>query len=485
MLIRFNQCRVRLATGATITLTGQIDASPGARVLLTGDNAAGKSTVLLTLHSLLSRRAQSGEDRYFGHIEHIDRRSVERMNTDDITSAFVFQEPRQNFICRASSDEIILPLLNENLSKETAVEKLRDLVDAADVYGKMLWRKKIDDLSSGEQQRIAIVAALVNSPNVLLWDEALARVDDLSAQRLFALLRNSFKHGILIAATHRASRYQRLIGDEPATLVKVHRSGDEITLTQFPQSETLPATSSGEINFARRTLWNKYLCEPDPTIKLFNNGVRIFGSGLDEVCSISDLEFFDRRGHEPISTLVRGVVTRRLNFAVGKNGSGKTLLLRFLAGQIPNNPFFISLWPLRAKANLSRLPTSGLEGIRRLGRSVFLPAEPIRWLTEETAKAEVELFCHGAALARRLDFLLDAGINPDAQIDNLSYGQRKLLSLLSLPEKLEIACIDEPFADLNERLFSLVEKFLDEQIASENWRCVVLSSSSDIELTPN
>ena len=65
------------------------------------------------------------------------------------------------------------------------------------------WGARTEHLSSGEQQRVALVAALVGDPAVVLADEPTAALDAASAELLLAELHRTAAAGAVVAiATH-------------------------------------------------------------------------------------------------------------------------------------------------------------------------------------------------------------------------------------------------------------------------------------------
>jgi ABC-type glutathione transport system ATPase component len=125
---------------------------------------------------------------------------------------------------------------------------------------------------------------------------------------------------------------------------------------------------------------------------------------------------------------------------------------------------------------------AGFSAIRRRGESVFLPGEPFRWLTESTVAEELGRFHLGNDFDRRLKILGARGITAEADPEHLSYGERKLVCTLSLPEHLELVCLDEPFADLGGPLLETMEQFICDQVDSMHWSSVLISHSSDVSL---
>jgi cell division transport system ATP-binding protein len=80
--------------------------------------------------------------------------------------------------------------------------------------------KRPNQLSGGEQQRLAIARAMVNDPLVLLADEPLAHLDPDSAQGIMELLARVNRRGTaIIMASHREDGFLRV----SARVLKMHR----------------------------------------------------------------------------------------------------------------------------------------------------------------------------------------------------------------------------------------------------------------------
>jgi ABC-type lipoprotein export system ATPase subunit len=103
---------------------------------------------------------------------------------------FVWQQTTRNLLPYLNAEENVeLPLILEGLRgtdrREYALELLR-LVGMAERAG-----HKSDQLSGGEQQRVAIAIALANRPRVLFADEPTGELDTETAAEIFATLRNA------------------------------------------------------------------------------------------------------------------------------------------------------------------------------------------------------------------------------------------------------------------------------------------------------
>lgn len=473
MHIDFQDAAVELISGRTLRFSGNVELKPGTVTLVVGDNGAGKSTFLALMQTIAERQASS-------HIHHVDFSHI-RTDFANIRACTVFQEPRQNFICRTSADEVILPLLDRDNPALTIIDRIADLADAADVYSTQLWDRRIDDLSSGEQQKIAICAALAPRPQLMLWDEALARVDDKSFQRIVTLVTTTLGDGVVLAATHRPQRHLRFFQDAITSVIRLTLVDNVISVVQEPIVPGDGCSLVGDdedINFAERSLWQQHVSEVDGVKKLFSNGFRLFAGRGDALVSFENLEFMSRG--TIIARLRSGTIAEPVNFVVGRNASGKTLFLQMLAGNIPINPFWRGT-RLFVSGDVLANQIGRFVGGKRQGLFAYLAGEPMRWITEDTVLGELQWYHRNTSLERRVSLLRDVGVTREANPEYLSYGQRKIVSLLSLPDILRVVCLDEPFADLSLPYIECVEQFINRQVVDEKWRAVVISQSSDVE----
>ena len=99
-------------------------------------------------------------------------------------------------------DNIILPILLDK-DKDRKIEKILTFAESIGI------KKRLDhlpsELSSGEQQRVAIIRAIINSPSIILADEPTADLDDDNSEKIIDILKGlNQKEGctILIASNN-------------------------------------------------------------------------------------------------------------------------------------------------------------------------------------------------------------------------------------------------------------------------------------------
>jgi ABC-type lipoprotein export system ATPase subunit len=153
---------------------------------IVGASGSGKSTLLNVL---------GGLDRPTGGRALVGKQDLGRLSESDIdvyrrkTVGFVWQQGARNLIpYLTAAENIELPLtLSGQVGKSTRERALEllELVGLLDRKG-----HRLEELSGGEQQRVAIAIALANKPLLLLADEPTGELDTATAQTIYDLLRD-------------------------------------------------------------------------------------------------------------------------------------------------------------------------------------------------------------------------------------------------------------------------------------------------------
>lgn len=151
--------------------------------VIMGASGAGKSTLLYAL---------SGMDRpSSGHIRFFDT-DIEKMNNDKLAvfrrkhCGFVFQ---QMFLLDNMSilDNILAGGLLTSTDKKAIVLYAKELLTKVGL-SENIWKKFPSQLSGGENQRAAIVRALINRPKVVFADEPTGALNSASGKAVLDVL---------------------------------------------------------------------------------------------------------------------------------------------------------------------------------------------------------------------------------------------------------------------------------------------------------
>ena len=178
--------------------------APGEFVALMGPSGSGKSTLLQLLGGL--DRPSTGSIVFEG-------RDISGLSDAQATR---LRRERTGYIFQAFN---LIPLLNvrENIALPFTIasgpkdqkERVRQVIDLVELTGKE--RHRPDQLSAGEQQRVAVARALVTRPSVLLADEPTGNLDYTNSGELLDALWRSCDQGgqTIVLVTHdaRAAAY--------------------------------------------------------------------------------------------------------------------------------------------------------------------------------------------------------------------------------------------------------------------------------------
>ncbi|MCE5255486.1 MAG: amino acid ABC transporter ATP-binding protein [Spirochaetaceae bacterium] len=174
----------------------------GVTVIL-GPSGTGKSTLLRCINGLETIDA--------GDIL-VDSLSVkEKRNLREIRLAcgMVFQQTTLFPHLDVLENLVISPVKIQKMDRKEAVDKARALLDKVGLGGRE--HSKHNELSGGEQQRIAIARAMMMNPRALLLDEITSALDpEMTAEVLRILEKLAGDGVVMLAVTHEISFAQRV-----------------------------------------------------------------------------------------------------------------------------------------------------------------------------------------------------------------------------------------------------------------------------------
>jgi energy-coupling factor transport system ATP-binding protein len=177
---------------------------PGEFALLAGRSACGKSTLL---------RAACGLVPHFhgGEIEggvEVAGFDALRSGPGELAAAvgYVAQDPETQVVSTTVEAELRLPLEMRGEPASGCARAVEEVALALAIPG--LLERTVDSLSGGELQRVALAAALVTRPRLVLLDEPTSQLDPVAGDELIWLLRRlNEEWGVaILLAEHRLER---------------------------------------------------------------------------------------------------------------------------------------------------------------------------------------------------------------------------------------------------------------------------------------
>jgi biotin transport system ATP-binding protein len=180
--------------GETVAVDGvSLDIDDGEYVAIVGPNGSGKTTLVRTFNGLVA--PDSGTVL-------VDNTPVE----EDLVAArqvvgMVFQEPRDSFVAATVGADVAFGPRNLGLSHAAVDRRVESALAAVNLAGRA--DERIDRLSGGERERVAIAGALAMEPDHLVLDEPLTGLDEPARRAVLSRLEALHEDGTsVIVVTH-------------------------------------------------------------------------------------------------------------------------------------------------------------------------------------------------------------------------------------------------------------------------------------------
>ena len=200
----------------------------GEFVLLVGPNGSGKTTLVRQFNGLLEPDTGSVT---------VDGASVSENPVAARTSVgMVFQHPRDQLVASTVGADVAFGPENLGVEREAIDRRVEEALDAVGMVGRA--EDRVDELSGGEQSRVAIAGALAMEPSHLVLDEPFAGLDQRARRSVLARLDDLHATGTSVVVVthdlrdllHRADRVValtsgRVVADGPPDEVRDEVSG--------------------------------------------------------------------------------------------------------------------------------------------------------------------------------------------------------------------------------------------------------------------
>jgi energy-coupling factor transport system ATP-binding protein len=415
-----------------------LEIAPGELVVLAGASGSGKSTLLRVANGLVPHFHGGG----FAGRAVVAGLDTREHGPGQLAGAVgtLFQDPETQVVMGTVRAELALPLENRGEPGPSVARGVEEVALALGIAH--LLDRPTSELSGGELQRVALGAALVGRPRLIVLDEPTSQLDPVAGDELFGLLRRlgeDFDTAIVIAE-HRLERCL------PFADRAIAMRGGRVVCDGTPAEFLAWASAAApELATPGARLLSGLGLVPVAGVKAGRSALREVGLLPDRDLAADDtaeprrtgrkwragesaLEF-DRVWHE----LDRGpAILRGVSLSVragervalmGRNGAGKSTLLRHAAGLMR---------PTRGK-------------LRSAGRVALLLQNPTDYLVHE----RVELEASPAALST---VGLGDGAHAGRHPRDLSGGEKQRLALAIVldgtgadPNQMTaVVCLDEP-----------------------------------------
>ena len=170
---------------------------PGKTYSIMGPSGSGKST-LLNLLSLIDNPTSGSIEINSNKIKPNNKVENDLIRAKKI--GIIYQD--KNLLSDFTAlENVYLPNLLISKEKQKSIELAKKLIKNVGMSSRI--NHFPNELSGGENQRIAIARALINNPDIILADEPTGSLDSDNAKLIFKILFNlKNKNRIIIFATH-------------------------------------------------------------------------------------------------------------------------------------------------------------------------------------------------------------------------------------------------------------------------------------------
>jgi lipoprotein-releasing system ATP-binding protein len=161
-----------------------VDINKSEIISVVGSSGAGKTTLLTILGTL--DRPTSGELIIDGtDVYKLNDKKLAAFRNLNIGFVFQFHHLLPEF---DALENVCMPALIAGTNKKQAETKAKELLDYLGLKDR--FTHKPSELSGGEQQRVAVARALINSPKIIFADEPSGNLDSKTAEELHQLFFN-------------------------------------------------------------------------------------------------------------------------------------------------------------------------------------------------------------------------------------------------------------------------------------------------------
>ncbi|MEH6680085.1 MAG: ABC transporter ATP-binding protein [Sediminicola sp.] len=170
-------------------------------VSIVGASGAGKTTLLQILGTLDTQSNKKDSKLLINGVDvtSLKDRDLAKFRNEHIGFIFQFHQLLPEF---TALENVCIPAFIKRTPKPAAEKRAKELLDFLGLSHR--YYHKPNELSGGEQQRVAVARALVNDPSIIFADEPSGNLDSESADnlhQLFFKLREQFGQTFVIV-TH-------------------------------------------------------------------------------------------------------------------------------------------------------------------------------------------------------------------------------------------------------------------------------------------
>ena len=398
-----------------------------------GDSGSGKSTLLQLLSGILP---------FFnpGHLEGkitFKNNLITHTNINKYVEccSFLSQNPEQNIIFTTVEDELIYNLEKKNIPRGEIKNTLNQFVEYFSL--KKILKSNIEELSQGQKQLISLAASLVTTPNIIFLDEPTSMLDYHNTElfcRVIKRIKILYPDITFLITTHKEELSKAISTNE-----------------YIIQEGTVVSTKTNVPNYKYIVKSNNY--------KLYNEKYTINRGGAP-VINVEGLSFYYDKEETILKNINFKLMKGEILWISGPNGGGKSTLLLLISGLLKpkDGAVFFKSAPIKNYKEI--LP-------KHVG---FILQNPDHQIMSSSVREELSLVFKCMDIDSEFyDPIVEEGLLKLNQLTTMStkdpreasFGQKKMISILSYLNDLDVLILDEPDLALDHKNMNIMIDLLN------------------------
>ena len=297
----------------------------GEFILLTGQSGSGKTTVTRLINGLIPyffEGSLTGSVKVIGN-------NIKTITPGELGKniASIFQNPRSQFFTTNSTKEVAFALENYGIDRDEMIDRVNCAFH--DFEAESLMDRDMFSLSSGEKQKIAIIAAKALNPKIYVFDEPSANLDIRSILNLKKMMERLKKQGYTVIVSEHRLFYLKNLVDK----CLIMKDGEIDRQLNHDDIENLNETDLQTYKLRTFNLSNiKYGLKNNAPISKQQSDFKVENLSFSYNANDSILNNCNLEGNFGETVAI-----------VGHNGSGKTTLGKIMSGLLKarSGQFFI------------------------------------------------------------------------------------------------------------------------------------------------